>query len=311
MAAIGLVVVAVFAQAPSCEVDGRVQALTVRLSNGEPFASVVAGDPVARVRFTNEPLAEAQVRSNGVVVRAWARADEVSLQADVGLEFLPLRALAGVPLRMAGVTESGVQLIPAPRKDVEPLVPYIPQTVSRERVHHQRRPDPRVLKEIGQLLGADIDLSAKEGGPALVTLTAPRVVEARPAGRGTYLTAWLSDGARIEGWAAKRPRIDPEGLTGSVVGRTIVCGPFASTLPRLSCSIDLPLFARSWFGDLHEVGVVSAAATFHVDDVDGETVGIWVDGPVRALSEWALALRARDLVHCTAVTAPASERVDR
>jgi hypothetical protein len=295
---LALVMVAALAQASECEVDGRVEPVTLRLANGQPFASVF-GESVMRARFTNAPLAEAQVRGEGVLVHGWVSREEVRLQADVGLEFRPYLASAGSALTLVRVSDGGVQLVPAPRLEVDPLEPFVPQPARCEVVHYLRK-TPHPTSSEGEVLEAPAKVSATPGGRALLTLYAGVHVVTQP-GRWPRLQAQLDDGARIDGWVTR-----PLHLTSDVSGSfSAVTGCRTMRLPSLACSIDLSLMAHADEGAQHEVGVIAAGTPFRFKAAQGELLLISLEGgPISAVANWALAIRGSDLLHCEALRNP-------
>jgi hypothetical protein len=297
-----LVVVAALAQASECEVDGRVESVTLRLANGQAFASVWA-QSVMRSRFTNAPLAGAEVRGEGVVVHGWVSREEVRVQADVGLEFRPYLASAGSALTLVSVSEGDVQLVPAPRLELDPVEAFVPQAARCAVVHYLRQ-KPHPTSVSGDVLEAPANVSASPGGPALVKLYARVHVVTQP-GRWPRLQAQLDDGARIDGWATRPVRL-----------ASTISGTFSATTscrvarpPSVGCSVDLLLLARADDGPQHEVGVIAAGTPFQLEDVQGELLLISLeDGPISAAEPWNLAIRAKDLVHCEASTEPLTPR---
>lgn len=251
--------------------------LPVPLSDGTPWASLVASDvdprgPLAHVVLDAEGHAAVQVRTNGMEVRFTAPDFPVTTKAPLVFAEV-LTTSASTPLRLLRVHEDSVDVVPAPRKDLEPAEAWNVRSVRCNALALGALSWPT---EAPSPLDLPVVVTAIPGGNPRVTVLMQTTRHTEQEGkRYARVTFELADRTRLTGWSDKTGEHD----FGVGVGEGTRCGvqtPQRRGVRR--CEQQLRLSAAR-DGRTEEVGTLDARSGFFTGRIENGRVFIEPSSP--------------------------------
>lgn len=269
----------------------------VPLSDGTPWAKLVAADvdprgPLAHVVLDAEGHAAVRVRANGMEIAF--SAPDFPVTAKTPLTFAEVLTTSGAtPLRVVRVGEGALDVVPAPRTDVEPAAAWLAAALRCDALALGTLSGPT---DRAEPLDRPVPVSATRGGKSRVTVLRRATSTTEQAGqRHARVSFELADGTRIAGWTATTG----EGDFGVYVGPRTQCGVQTPQPPGVRrCERALRLSATR-DGRTEEIGTLDAGIGFFTGGTENGRVVIEPEQPWLALLDgWSLTVSDADLRAC-------------
>lgn len=269
----------------------------VPLADGTPWAKLVSTDvdprgPFAHVVLDAEGHAAVRVRANGMEIAF--SAPDFPVTAKTPLTFAEvLTTSAATPLRVVRVGAGELDVVPAPRADVEPVAPWVADSLRCDSLALGTLSGPT---DRAEPLDRPVPVSATPEGNFRVTVLKRATSTARQTGqRHARVSFELADGTRIAGWTTKTG----EGDFGVYVGASTRCGVQTPQRPGVRrCERALRLSATR-DGRTEEIGTLDAGIGFFTGRTENGRVVIEPEQPwLTLLDGWSLTVSDADLRTC-------------